>query len=55
MWASQKFQNEILNKNTRLTDEEFAIMKKHSHLGYCIVKDMENIPEDVKKSCFNAS
>ena len=48
--GKSKIPNEILNKNTRLTDEEFAIMKKHSHLGYCIVKDMENIPEDVKKA-----
>lgn len=29
----------ILNKPARLTESEFAIMKKHSELGYAILKD----------------
>lgn len=34
----------ILEKNGKLTDEEFAQMKKHSELGYSYLKDKYNIP-----------
>lgn len=37
----------ILNKPGKLTDEEFEEMKKHSEYGYNIVKEMEDIPEEV--------
>lgn len=39
--------NEILNKAGKLTEEEFAIMKKHSVFGYRILKDKGGIPKDV--------
>jgi len=32
---------EILNKNTRLTDAEFALIKEHSQAGYDVLRDIE--------------
>ena len=37
--GKSKIPNEILNKPAKLNDEEFAIMKKHSELGYSILKE----------------
>lgn len=37
--GKSKIPPEILNKPARLTEEEFAIMKQHSALGYDILKD----------------
>jgi putative nucleotidyltransferase with HDIG domain len=37
--GKSKIPLEILNKPARLTDNEFAIMKKHSEFGYTILKD----------------
>ena len=42
-----KIPNEILNKKGKLTDEEFAVMKKHPVIGYRILQN-QNIPESVK-------
>ncbi|EYE88983.1 HD family phosphohydrolase [Fervidicella metallireducens AeB] len=39
---------DILNKKGRLTDEEFAIMKKHSEYGYELIKDMAGVNQRVK-------
>lgn len=36
---------EILNKPGKLTDEEFAIMKKHASDGYDILKDVKAVPD----------
>jgi energy-coupling factor transport system substrate-specific component len=36
---------EVLNKNGKLTDEEFAIIKSHSALGYNALKDISILPE----------
>jgi putative nucleotidyltransferase with HDIG domain len=41
---------EILNKKGRLTDEEFEVMKKHPVLGYNIVKDLKEVPREVKQA-----
>ena len=38
--------DEILNKNDRLTDEEFEVMKKHPELGMQHVKRIE-LPEEI--------
>ena len=35
--------NEILTKAGRLNDEEFAIMKQHSLIGYKILKEKDNV------------
>ena len=35
--------NEIINKPGRLTDEEFDVMKHHSHIGQEILKDITTI------------
>ena len=35
---------EVLNKNGKLTDEEFDIIKTHSSKGYCYLKDNFDIP-----------
>jgi HD-GYP domain-containing protein (c-di-GMP phosphodiesterase class II) len=35
----------ILNKNGRLTDEEFCIIKKHPELGYDMVQNVKEINE----------
>lgn len=40
--------NEVLNKAGKLTDEEFALMKQHTLLGYRILKDKEELSEDIK-------
>ena len=36
---------EVLNKPGKLTDEEFAIIKSHSGLGYNVLKDISIMPE----------
>lgn len=40
--------NEVLNKAGRLTDEEFAIMKKHPVYGYRILEKNPNISDEVR-------
>lgn len=35
----------IINKNGRLTDEEFGIIKEHPVMGYEILKNVEELPE----------
>ncbi len=40
--------NEVLNKPDRLTDEEFAIMKKHSLFGYNILKNKPEISDMIR-------
>jgi len=42
-----KVPKEILNKKGKLTDEEFAIIKKHPILGYRILQN-QDIPECIK-------
>ena len=42
-----KVPNEILNKKGKLTDDEFAIMKKHPVLGYRLLQN-QDIPEGIK-------
>lgn len=37
--GKSKIPSEILNKPARLTDEEFEVMKKHSELGFQILKE----------------
>ena len=37
--------NEIINKTTKLTDEEFELMQSHPLLGYNILKDISSMPE----------
>jgi len=39
--------NEILNKAGKLTEEEFAIMKKHTLFGYNILKEKNELPSEV--------
>ena len=36
---------EVLNKNSRLTDEEFDIIKSHTSQGYEALKDISIMPE----------
>ena len=36
---------EVLNKPGKLTDEEFAVIKSHSELGYNALKDISIMPE----------
>lgn len=43
--GKSKIPNEILNKPARLTDEEFAVMKQHSALGYKILKEKKDIDD----------
>ena len=37
--------NEIINKTTGLTDEEFQLMQSHPVLGYEILKEIKSMPE----------
>jgi len=46
-FGKMKVPQEILNKPTKLTDDEFEEMKKHTIFGYQIVKNMENITEQI--------
>lgn len=46
--GKSKIANEILNKPGKLSDEEFAIMKKHPILGYNIIKDKSDIAPEIK-------
>lgn len=39
---------EILNKTSRLTDEEYKMIKKHPYTGYMALKDLEKL-EDISK------
>jgi len=39
---------EILNKPAKLTAEEMSLMRRHTVLGYDLLKDMIAVPEDVK-------
>ena len=45
--GKSKVPNEVLNKAGKLTEEEFAIMKKHSLYGYQILKERKDIPQEV--------
>ena len=40
-----KIPPEVLNKNGKLTDEEFKTIKSHSGLGYTVLKDISIMPE----------
>lgn len=42
-----KIEDDILNKPGKFTDEEYALMKKHTTFGYDILKNMKDIPERV--------
>ena len=45
--GKSKIPLEILNKPGKLTDEEFAIMKSHSTLGYNILKEKNEFPPQI--------
>jgi len=44
---------EIVNKQSKLTDKEYSIMKTHSTLGYQMVKDYEDISSTSKLIVLN--
>jgi HD-GYP domain-containing protein (c-di-GMP phosphodiesterase class II) len=46
--GKSKIPNEILNKATRLTDEEYAMMKQHSLFGYGILKEKGDLSNSIK-------
>lgn len=46
--GKSKIPNEVLNKAGKLTDEEFALMKQHSVLGYRIVQNKNDLSNDIK-------
>ena len=46
--GKSKISNEILNKAGKLTDEEFALIKQHSLLGYQILKDKPELSNAIK-------
>jgi putative nucleotidyltransferase with HDIG domain len=41
---------DIVNKNSRLSDAEFLIMKQHSFLGYEMIKDAHEINRSIKEA-----
>lgn len=45
--GKSKIPGEVLNKPGRLTEEEFAVMRQHSVLGYHILKNKKDIPKSV--------
>ena len=45
--GKSKIPNEVLNKPSKLTDEEFALMKKHSLFGFEILKERHEFSERI--------
>lgn len=45
--GKSRIPNEVLNKPSKLTDEEFALMKKHSLFGFEILKDRHEFSERI--------
>ena len=45
--GKSRIPNEILNKAGKLTEEEFAVMKKHTLLGYHILKEKPGISPEI--------
>ena len=45
--GKSKIPGEVLNKPGKLTEEEFAVMRQHSVLGYHILKNKKDIPKSV--------
>lgn len=45
--GKSKIPNEVLNKPGKLTDEEFALMKKHSLFGYQILKEKNEFNDNI--------
>lgn len=43
-----RIDNKILNKKGKLTDEEFEEIKKHTILGYDLVKEIDCLDSDIK-------
>lgn len=39
--------NEVLNKAGKLTEEEFTVMKKHALFGYNMLKEKDELPQEV--------
>ena len=39
--------NEVLNKAGKLTEEEFAVMKNHALFGYNMLKEKDELPQEV--------
>ncbi len=46
--GKSKIPNEILNKASRLSDEEFEMMKQHSVFGYSILKEKNDLSNPIK-------
>ena len=46
--GKSKIPNEILNKAAKLTDDEFAMMKQHSLFGYGILKEKNDLSNQIK-------
>ncbi len=46
--GKSKIPDEVLNKAGKLTDEEFAVMKKHSVFGYHILTDKDDLSGDIR-------
>ncbi len=46
--GKSKIPNEILNKAAKLTDDEFAMMKQHSLFGYSILKEKDDLSNQIK-------
>lgn len=46
--GKSKIPNEVLNKPAKLTDEEFELMKQHTVLGYKILKEKNDLKEEVR-------
>lgn len=46
--GKSKIPNEVLNKPGRLDDNEFALMKQHTVLGYRILQEKDNINENIR-------
>lgn len=48
--GKMKIPYDVLNKKSKLTDAEFALLKKHPEFGYDIVKEQNGISEDISRA-----
>ncbi|SHI75526.1 HD-GYP domain-containing protein [Pseudobutyrivibrio xylanivorans] len=51
--GKEKIPNEVLNKPSRLTDDEFIVIKTHPVHGYNILRDTTSITEEIRQGILN--
>jgi len=50
--GKRQVDTQIINKSTKLTQEEWAEMKRHPEYGELILRDVDNVPTDSKRAVY---